>query len=79
VEVDGAANSANLDITGSGTYEGFGIETVSTYVNISGSGDAEVLVNQYLDVKITGSGNVYYRGTPSLETDITGSGQVIKD
>ncbi len=79
VEIDGQAEQADLDITGSGTYEGFGLETQTNYVQISGSGDAQVSVQNLLDVKISGSGNVYYRGNPTVETDITGSGEVKKD
>ncbi len=77
MKLSGEAEIANYKISGSGDYHNFQLETLVTEVNISGSGNAEVFVEDYLEVDITGSGDVYYKGYPTLDVRITGSGNVI--
>ncbi len=45
---------------------------------ISGSGTADVLATDSLDVQISGSGTVTYSGNPKVQQDISGSGRLIK-
>lgn len=77
MNLDGLADHLDFEISGSGDLHGFGLETQSAIVEIRGSGDAEVFVNDNLDVKISGSGNVIYRGNPGLNVKISGSGKVV--
>ncbi len=79
IRLHGAASHQKVYITGSGDYKGYGMEVNTAEVNISGSGNAQVLVNQELDVRIQGSGNVFYHGNPEVHANITGSGNVIKN
>ncbi|MCC7524875.1 MAG: DUF2807 domain-containing protein [Chitinophagaceae bacterium] len=68
-----------LRSSGSGSFGGFGFKTQLADVEISGSGEARLTVDQKLTVKINGSGSVYYQGSPStVDNDISGSGKVIK-
>lgn len=66
-----------LEITGSGNYRGYPIQTNDATVSITGSGNAHVYAWDNLAVFISGSGNVFYKGNPSVSTTITGSGAVI--
>jgi len=64
-------------LTGSGSFFGFPLTTNFCDVDISGSGECEITVNERLDVVIDGSGSVYYKGSPLIQEDISGSGQVL--
>ena len=64
-------------LLGSGSFFGFPLSASTCQVDISGSGNCEVTVNNDLDVVIEGSGSVYYKGSPSIEVDIIGSGRVV--
>lgn len=77
LHLEGFTNELDLVMTGSGDFEGFGLESDNCDVTLTGSGDAEVNVNDILDVRITGSGDVYYRGNPVIDVNITGSGSLI--
>ena len=67
----------DIKISGSGNYDGFSIASDDCDINIPGSGNCKVTVNNNLDVKISGSGNVYYKGNPTITKSISGSGDVI--
>jgi len=67
----------DIDISGSGNYNGFPIQTDDCQINIPGSGNCNVFVNDNLNVKISGSGSVFYKGNPTITTNISGSGSVI--
>lgn len=67
----------NIKIGGSGDYLGFPIHSDDCTINISGSGNCQVFVNNTLDVKIGGSGSVFYKGHPTVTSNITGSGTIV--
>ncbi len=77
IKLAGTAYEHRIDISGSGDIRAYGLETEITYVKISGSGNSEVWVTDYLEVNISGSGSVYYKGTPDIHTNISGSGGII--
>lgn len=68
----------HLMIAGSGSLEALDF-LVSCYdIQIPGSGECRIHVEDVLNVVIAGSGNVYYKGFPSVvNTTIVGSGDVI--
>ncbi len=78
ITLDGTAALHNVSISGSGRLRALGLDTETTEVDISGSGEAEVAVTTTLDVDISGSGKVYYQGNPTVNSRISGSGKVIK-
>jgi hypothetical protein len=78
IRVSGTANTQSMDISGSGDIHGFGLACNRAEVNISGSGNANLSVKDYLKVKISGSGNVNYDGNPTIDLDVSGSGKVSK-
>lgn len=77
IYLEGIVNNLNMAISGSGDLRAFNLETDNAEIRISGSGDAEVFVNNFLEVVISGSGDVYYKGSPGLDVRTSGSGQVI--
>ena len=78
IHLAGKAEYHNVTIAGSGSVEAFDL-LVSCYdIQIPGSGECRIHVEDVLNVVIAGSGNVYYRGYPSIvNTMIVGSGDVI--
>ncbi len=77
VKLEGLADELDLKITGSGDVAAFKLDALRARIEITGSGNAEVLVQDELDVKISGSGDVRYKGSPSLDVNISGSGRVV--
>ena len=66
-----------VEIDGSGDFKGFDIVTDNCSIDISGSGDCRVHVEENLEVDIHGSGNVHYIGYPTIDLEISGSGNLI--
>ncbi|HMR43235.1 MAG TPA: head GIN domain-containing protein [Saprospiraceae bacterium] len=77
IRLDGFCDNLNVVLTGSGDFEGFSLKAGNADVRTTGSGDAEVNVEDNLTVRITGSGDVSYKGNPSISSTITGSGRLI--
>lgn len=75
--LEGLSDNLDIEITGSGWFNGFNHRTDFVDVRIEGSGSAEVIVDNDLDVIISGSGDVYYKGHPVISSLITGSGKLI--
>ena len=68
----------DINIMGSGDYNGYRVKTQYCSIDILGSGNVFVSVDNKLHVNITGSGDVFYRGDPYLKENIVGSGTVKK-
>jgi hypothetical protein len=77
IDYKGNAAKHTIRISGSGDVDAFDLLSLSTYINISGSGDTFVWAEEYLEIFISGSGNVTYKGNPQVIIDIPGSGNVI--
>jgi hypothetical protein len=78
IDLSGELEDQDVTITGSGDYDAKRLESSIADVVITGSGAAEVRVEENLDILISGSGNVGYYGSPSIDQTITGSGDVDK-
>lgn len=79
LKFSGSSRQADLKISGSGNINAYDLELEECQVNISGSGDALVFVNDYLKGIISGSGNILYAGSPEVESHISGSGRIIME
>lgn len=77
--LEGIADKALYRMDGSGDVRAYGLTTQAADVDIDGSGNVWVRVENFLKVTIDGSGDVYYKGEPELEVEIRGSGDVIDD
>jgi hypothetical protein len=71
----GTADSQNIRISGSSDYKAAGLASKSVRVAISGQGNADVWVEDELDISISGLGQVNYRGRPKLRQVISGLGK----
>ena len=77
MDLTGVCEEFDYTISGSGDINSFGLISDRGFVKITGSGDTEVFVNEFLSVKITGSGDVLFKGNPDeIVSDITGSGDL---
>ena len=66
----------SVRLVGTGNFLGFPLAVKNCSIDISGSGNCEVTVENRLDVNIDGSGRVYYQGSPIVHEDISGTGSV---
>jgi len=78
MEYWGEATTASFTISGSGSVRAYDLLVNDCWASISGSGDMQLNVANYLNVNISGSGSIFYIGDPTTEINISGSGQVIK-
>lgn len=77
VTLGGSADSQQIDISGSGDYNGKELSAGDTGIEVTGSGNANVTVTGRLAVSISGSGDVTYFGSPTqVERSVSGSGSV---
>ncbi len=77
--LSGESKKMDVSISGMGNVRAFDLETEDADVRISGAGDADISVANFLKATISGSGNVIYRGTPSTDVHVSGVGKVKKD
>lgn len=66
----------HIYITGAGDVKAFDMEVDDCLIQITGTGNCEVHVNNSLEVQVSGVGNIVYKGSPSLSSDISGVGNV---
>lgn len=72
------AEEVLVNISGSGKADLLKVDSKKAEVDISGSGNATLSIQDKLKAKISGSGKVYYNGSPEVDASISGSGKVIK-
>jgi len=79
IRLKGSCDSFNPKISGSGKIDAEEMESKSTTITISGSGNCTVNVSQSLEARVSGSGNIYYTGNPNnVNSNISGSGRIKK-
>ncbi len=71
----GRADQQHVRISGSGEYRAPDLTSQSTWIVISGQGNATVKVQESLDITISGLGQVNYYGRPKLRQVISGMGK----
>lgn len=77
IYLEGSGDELLYEVDGSGELRAFNCSFNEVDVEVNGSGDCEVLVNNRLRVRIDGSGDVYYRGDPEILVTINGSGDLV--
>ncbi len=75
--LEGSADVLDCRLSGSGELKAFDLLVNRADLIISGSGDMEVNVQEFLDVRISGSGDVFYKGNPEIDQRVSGSGNVV--
>ena len=78
VMLKGTSRDFEGSISGSGSIKAFELTTDVSTLKLSGSADAEITVNQKLDVRVSGSGDVRYKGNAAVSQSISGAGSVKK-
>jgi len=76
VRIAGSAAHQRIRLAGSGAYRAPDLKSQAATVSISGSGDAELWVEQTLEARIAGSGDVRYYGAPTVTKSVSGPGSV---
>ncbi len=74
----GQGNESYIHLSGSGNVYGLDFNHQSSEIDVSGSGNDWVHVNDFLNAHISGSGNIYYKGEPEVNVHISGSGKIIQ-
>ena len=78
IDLAGTSDELSIAISGSGDVIAGDLKSNDCEIQISGSGDARVYVNQTLNAQISGSGDVHYSGNASVNSQIVGSGEITK-
>ena len=78
ITLKGKTSDLEGKIAGSGNIKAKDLQSANTSVQISGSGNAEVVATQKLNTNIAGSGDVKYWGDASVDSKVRGSGNVSK-
>lgn len=77
IKASGTAKRVTANISGSGEFKGKELIVEQAEINISGSGNSFIVVNNTLTGKIKGSGRIFYGGNPSTnDVKVFGSGKV---
>lgn len=75
--IEGSTITEVFTVSGSGDIYSYNLFSETSDISISGSGNTEVNVADFLKARISGSGSVYYRGYPTVDSRVSGSGNVI--
>ena len=76
INITGSSQEAEITISGSGDFNGTEFRINDCAIDISGSGKANVFVENNLDGKISGSGHIRFRGNPKFDFRSSGSGRI---
>ncbi|CAN5875280.1 MAG: DUF2807 domain-containing protein [Gemmatimonadetes bacterium] len=74
----GRVATQDVNLSGSGSFDGRNLESNRAGVNLSGSGSATLRVRERLDATVSGSGSVRYFGSPRVSQNVSGSGSVVR-
>lgn len=77
IYLEGRGDELFYGLLGSGDLRAFDCNFNEARIRVSGSGDTEVFINEFLNVEISGSGDVFFRGNPIINLDVSGSGDLI--
>ncbi len=79
LRLNGIAKRAEFECSGSGNIISGELSIDVCEVEMSGSGNAELLVNKELSAEISGSGNIRYKGDANVvNSSVAGSGKIRK-
>ena len=73
IELLGEIDEQTIRSSGTINVENFQLETESTTINVSGSGNIEVSCIDELDIDVSGSAKIAYTGNPSITKKTSGS------
>ncbi len=74
--VSGAVENQYVDLQGLGVYQAQGLASQTSQVNVYGSSEVELWVEELLDVNVFGSAKVSYSGRPWVQQHMFGKGAI---
>lgn len=77
VRVVGEVTHQDISIPGSGSFDGFDLQSATAAVATSGVGSATVWVTDVLDATVSGVGSIDYYGSPQVSQSVSGVGDVV--
>lgn len=79
IELGGRADTARINIAGTGNVSAMELVTIDASVIIAGLGSVEITCDGALDINISGMGDVIYSGDAKVNKIISGFGSVEKE
>ncbi|MDT0621454.1 head GIN domain-containing protein [Croceitalea vernalis] len=77
LDLFGSANSLNARLSGSSTVKNYDLSINDLIIDLSGSSDAFLTVNETIDIKASGASTLNYKGSPkSIIQDLTGTSEL---
>ena len=73
IELSGFVNEQTIISSGLVAVKNFELQTNSTAINVSGSGDFEISTVNTLDLDVSGIATVSYKGNPTINQEVSGS------
>jgi len=77
ITAQGIADNLSVELTGTGSFNGFEFVAKKVRAGLTGTGNIEVFCTEDLEGSISGTGNIYYKGNPDIDVDVSGTGKVI--
>jgi hypothetical protein len=75
-ELSGKVGQQNVELSGAGNYQAGDLQSQSTWIEISGLGNATVWVIENLELSLSGVGSLEYYGHPTITKEVSGLGNV---
>ena len=76
ITVSGSSQNADFRISGVGGFRGSDFIVNNATARVSGVGNMEIYVTDYLNANVSGVGSIHYRGNPRVESRVSGVGSV---
>ncbi|MEJ2204542.1 MAG: DUF2807 domain-containing protein [Gemmatimonadota bacterium] len=74
----GAADVADVTLSGASRYDALDVETLDTWIEASGASRAWVWAERLLDARASGASEVRFRGTPTVRAEVSGASTVTR-
>ena len=76
ITISGSSQNADFRISGVGGFNGNNFIVNNATARVSGVGNMEIYVTDYLNATVSGVGSIHYRGNPRVESRVSGVGNV---
>ena len=78
IEVEGSADKQDIEVSSSGEYDGYDLESEEAEASASSGGSINVNSSQKLDASASSGGSVRYRGSPKYLNSNSSSGGSVR-
>jgi hypothetical protein len=77
-QLRGNAINMNAELSGTGNLNAHNLQTNVTSVTLSGTGSAQITVQQNLSATLSGTGSINYHDSPQVTQNRIGTGSIDK-